>query len=567
MRARWVGLVLMGLSGAMLLAPEAAPQQASYRVAGQIVDAVSGTPLARAMVTLDSLRPDGTAAPANRPAGGAEPEDAEQVTGPDGEFRFASVAPGLYALRASRRGYVQASLDQHGAFFAGVVVGPGHLETQQIRFGLLPEAEIHGVVRDSSGDPVEGGQMQLFAQGFDGTGQVRRVRSGSIQPGSSQYKFSNLAPGTYYVAVTARPWYAMNSNADGGKSALNVAYPTTFYDATDRSDNAQALMITAGERVEADFHLQAVPAIEVKQPTGRGSGRTIGSPAFGGTLSLPMQMVYPEQLPGTDGRTEGQAQERPKPSMLAWVAPGEYTREVGGAMTTLSLTEDTTLPGETATGSVEVSGRVVMADGSAMPSGTTVVLTPVLSGDPSRSRFRRRSEADSSSGIVLGVASDGSFTGQAPAERRYQLSARAGGRACAVVGLATTGVQVSPGPELILGSGPVMLAATLARAQGSVQGRVVMADGSAAAGMMVLLVPEDAAMTELNRQDESNLDGSFRLDAVAAGRYRVLAIADGWGLAWKEAAVLGRYLAGGQRVVGSGVEAVLLAQPVVVQQR
>ena len=61
---------------------------------------------------------------------------------------------------------------------------------------------------------------------------------------------------------------------------------------------------------------------------------------------------------------------------------------------------------------------------------------------------------------------------------------------------------------------------------------------------MVLLAPEDPKNNEiLFRRDQSDSDGTFDLANVFPGRYRLLAIENGWELEWANPAVLQAFLA------------------------
>jgi hypothetical protein len=66
---------------------------------------------------------------------------------------------------------------------------------------------------------------------------------------------------------------------------------------------------------------------------------------------------------------------------------------------------------------------------------------------------------------------------------------------------------------------------------------------------MILLVPEDS---EVNlpkfRRDQSDSDGTFTLIDVLPGRYRVLAIDDGWDLEWANLSLLKKRLDHAQKI-------------------
>ena len=63
---------------------------------------------------------------------------------------------------------------------------------------------------------------------------------------------------------------------------------------------------------------------------------------------------------------------------------------------------------------------------------------------------------------------------------------------------------------------------------------------------MVLLLPEDPDRSDLIRRDQSDSDGTFTLRDVPPGRYRVLAIDNGHGLAYADPAVIKLYLSSSQ---------------------
>jgi hypothetical protein len=68
-------------------------------------------------------------------------------------------------------------------------------------------------------------------------------------------------------------------------------------------------------------------------------------------------------------------------------------------------------------------------------------------------------------------------------------------------------------------------------------------DGRPASGVMVLLAPEDAKDNQtLFRRDQSDSDGTFLLSNIIPGRYRLLAIDEGWDLDWADPNVLAAYL-------------------------
>jgi hypothetical protein len=125
-------------------------------------------------------------------------------------------------------------------------------------------------------------------------------------------------------------------------------------------------------------------------------------------------------------------------------------------------------------------------------------------------------------------------------------------------------MKVPPGEYEVIGRLDQMYLAQVASANAPVHGRMVEVKSGASpvleivagkgfghidgfvtagsqrpGGVLVLLAPEDARNNEiLFRRDQSDSDGSFSLYDVVPGRYRLLAIEDGWDLDWRDPEVL-----------------------------
>jgi len=107
------------------------------------------------------------------------------------------------------------------------------------------------------------------------------------------------------------------------------------------------------------------------------------------------------------------------------------------------------------------------------------------------------------------------------------------------------GIEVQPGRDV----GLKVVAGRAARVRGR-----VLKNGAAAEAIFVALVPEkfeDA--NNLMRVDQSDSDGTFRLDDVVPGRYRLIAVEDGWDGDWRSAEFLRRFVGQGKELeIGAG---------------
>src|SRR5689334_6707724 len=109
---RFLAVALVPLllpAGGSLVAQEASGGRAEGVIAGLVVDAGSGTALPGALIVLESVG-DGTVL---RPAGanGFISRGLSAVTGADGAYRIAGLAPGPYRLYVRHLAYREAALD------------------------------------------------------------------------------------------------------------------------------------------------------------------------------------------------------------------------------------------------------------------------------------------------------------------------------------------------------------------------------------------------------------------------------------------------------------------------
>jgi hypothetical protein len=108
--------------------------------------------------------------------------------------------------------------------------------------------------------------------------------------------------------------------------------------------------------------------------------------------------------------------------------------------------------------------------------------------------------------------------------------------------IAATGAKVLGRTLTLPHSGTVELTVTMSEQAGRIDG-TVLRDGKSLSQAMVVLLPESfQGNADLIRRDQSDSDGTFSLYQVLPGRYRVVAIVNGWELDWQNPAVLRPYL-------------------------
>jgi Carboxypeptidase regulatory-like domain len=484
---------------------------ATWRISGKAVDALSGAPLARCSVEIEPTENGGASRSVE--------------TGSDGLFAFDGVEQGKYRLSASKRGYLPQAYEQHDNFSTAIVVGP-ELQSEGLIFKVLPQAIISGVIADERGEPVRRAQVRLFKDedlaGIRSTVQ----RQTAMTDDRGVYELARIDPGNYYLAVSGRPWYAQTvshgqpneKQEEEPASPLDVAYPTTFYPQATDSEDATPIPIRGGERIQADVTLNAQQALHIRiaLPVQDQAG------AFSLMLS---QSVFGQVEPvGSPSQTiqNGVLE-------ISGILPGHYDFNLSHHSPDGPVSESTHFSGDV-TGStteltptdeeseVTVVGKVTSVDGK-VPSGG-IALLPAHHGRSYPAMLDKAGEFN-----VKVPPGDYEILGQIPQMYLARLSAQDGELKNRVL---TVKAGSTPKLELLASKG-----------FGQIEGIAKRGDHPAS-GIMVLLAPDDNPF--LFRRDQSDSDGTFTLENIVPGHYRLLAVERGWELEWANRDVLNAFL-------------------------
>jgi protocatechuate 3,4-dioxygenase beta subunit len=486
----------------------------SWHISGKVVDARSGQALARCVVEITPT--------------GHRSQPLSFETGDDGRFDFGGIPLGKYQLSAAKRGYLTQSYQQHEDFFTAIAVGSERI-SEDLLFNLMPQAIFYGTVNDESGEPIRGAQVHLYEDrdrdGLRSTQQRQTV----ITDDRGMYEIANIPPGNYFLSSSAQPWYAAAASGQHlsmqytqqstVNSALDVAYPSIFYPDAISSDDAIPIPIRGGERIEANMTLNAQHAMRLQLPFAgsrdRGIGVSIAQNVFGQLEQMPTSI----QL-----NNEG-------PIEISGVLPGQYEVTVSHSdgqspPESTHFTADiadgaTQLAADSSAGEVTVSGKVTSLDSKIGFAGISLVAS-----HPQRNYF---APLDDAGDFTLQVPpGEYQVIGQIP---QMYLAGVTSPDALVKGRMLQVKAGAAPKLEIVAGNG-----------YGQVEG-VAERDGRPASGAMVLLAPENAEDNQiLFRRDQSDSDGTFLLSNIIPGRYRLLAIDEGWDLDWADPNVLAAYL-------------------------
>jgi 5-hydroxyisourate hydrolase-like protein (transthyretin family) len=468
------------------------PAQDLYRVAGVVIDTQTGTPLPRAQVMVRKT--------------GSTQKVASLNTGDDGKFAF-NLPLGKFNIYAGTRDVLQ-TLGLHSPSSnvgTSVITGPDR-DTGNIVFRWFPRAAISGKILDESGEPVESALVQLLRSTVSAGRSVASNAGWTRTDDRGEYRFGLVRGGSYYLAVTAEPWYAKANIAGQPDTATSVAYAAVYYPNTPDISRGAALVLTPGNDARTDSTLSPVTGATVTVPHDVKPGMT-------GTLSLLTE--------GIGGSEAFQRQENFYGSMarqnVSGVPPGHYVVRIAGSSANVDYSARQPL---------DVNGSNVTVE-LAMRRAPTVTGT-IQFKNPSAKRgslFARLIRNDTNSVLATAVHADGSFTFPSVAAQRYRF-AIGNSDGLFASEIRVEGADIRDGVMDFVEGQSVTLRIVASDETGRVKG-FAMQGGKPAAGVMVVFaLATESAGQATNRGFFTDTDGSFDLEALRSGDYLAFATED-----------------------------------------
>lgn len=254
------------------------PAGGSFSIDGQVLDANSGEPIARAQVTV---------------RGGSNNENPVVVlTGPDGMFHLTNVPAGSYSFSCERTGYIILPLRKGRMSSTNIQLSASNAKPVVTMY-LMRQAVIEGTVLDDDSAPIPG-TIQTFRMNLrEGRWSPAPTNSSQIDPAGG-YRVRSLPPGRYYVSF--RP-----EGGTGKRTSKVVVYP-----AAPDTRSGQILEVAAGSELRADFRIATEPGWMITGKVFANSKTVSTTLRSRETNGLPVQnALYGSMQPDHSFRYEG----------------------------------------------------------------------------------------------------------------------------------------------------------------------------------------------------------------------------------------------------------------------
>ncbi len=470
-----------------------------YSVQGTVVNSVTGTPIARALVNL-----------------GVQGERMG-MSDSNGVFHLEGVPEGQARLTAERPGFFPSDP-------AGRLV-PINSDVDGLVISLSPQAVISGRIASMQNVPIEDLPVHLYRRIYVNGRAQWQMASMVTSDDDGQFRIGDLQAGSYCLSAGPENW---KQRAPGSRPR---GYAQVFYPNAADLASASVISVSAGQQVEADLSLTQEPLFEISgQVTGVPPGLDAGVELRNSSGDpLPIQQMHAERH-----------------DFSTYVPAGRYVLKAFVINETLAL--QGTVPLNVA---ANVAGiQVPLAPRSAIPvnvrteSGggnsireaspnVSVMLMPTANSS-NISQAWAQPVGGRRGSLEINGAEPGTYSVEITAYGKYVVSATSGTTDLLRDDLTVSADGSAEPIEIVLGSDG-----------GEVSGNVKLPDR--ANGVTVLLVPEHGAAGQV-KSAPTQSSGEFQFEQVRPGDYYLLALDHGDDLEYQNPDVLGAYLSSATRV-------------------
>ena len=508
--------------------PQPEPPKTDCVLSGQVVNAATGEPLKKATVTLyrqDSL----------------QYQPRQKDVDAEGRFAFDDLAPGRYALSASRSGFTTQA---YGAKRPGGRGGnPLTLlpkqEMKDLRINLTPHGVVIGRVVDEDGDPRVGVPVSAIKSEWRGS-RRQMVPYGTANTNDlGEYRLFGVPPGSFWIQASRQHDVSMPEPNFSAKPEED--YVTTYYPGTMDSNTAAQLQVRSG------VELRGIDIKMVKARVVRVRGNVVSGASGGPVRAFVMMMPKESGWGGFMDVRQATVMDAKGAFEFRGVTAGQYAIMANfgspdGQMTafqTVNVTDQpvTSLtvvmrPGVAISGTVITEGEEAAknpdkdkGNAGAISMPLTLVLQP---GEQGTVNFMGGGSAP--------VKEDGTFTLKSIHPGRYRVNAYGGGDGYlksarfGSVDVLADGLEIPEGG--VSGALEVVRSSKGAEVSGTLQDD----KDKPLPGATAVLLPEEKYRDQVDRFVVGTADqyGAFTIKNVRPGKYKLIAIESAEGTEWMD---------------------------------
>jgi hypothetical protein len=204
------------------------------RVEGQVLHALTGEPVAKAVVTLQTDSPTqwGSA----------------RLTDASGRYIFEDIPLGHYGIHASKSGFLASF---QGSRSGRAQIRPFEVkaadDARSIQIWLHPSAMLSGRVVDEDSEPMDSVEVCAWRQ-MSTQGRVIWITTQvALTNAAGEFSIGDLSPGTHYLSAQFQPHRKGRSDFPLRIGTHDLSYQRTFFPGVDRVSDAQPIAIKAGQ--------------------------------------------------------------------------------------------------------------------------------------------------------------------------------------------------------------------------------------------------------------------------------------------------------------------------------
>lgn len=275
--------------------PPPPPPPSDCAVSGTVVNAITGEPIARAMVTLGGRDAAGSATDAT------------------GNWSISNTTCSNRPVNATRIGFINSQMTRNasGGRPTAVNLVSGSPVTG-VKISLMPESSIVGKVQDPNGDPIESVRIQVLRVQVQNGERMLVNSGGSATDSQGNFRIGALQPG-HYIICAGSP--QLTYPVGGGPA---MAYQEDCYPGPATTGISIAMPVAAGAEVRTALTLTPAPGVHVR-------GRVSGLPAT--AVRSNVQLMRFPRNGAIGGNLNAQVREDGSFD-IATVSPGSYVATV-----------------------------------------------------------------------------------------------------------------------------------------------------------------------------------------------------------------------------------------------